>query len=107
MNNDNGVTSIEQFIDSLISEKGFAHADPAVIEQMKKDLRSELSNQIDRTVIDMFSSEQAKAFAELCENPNSTADQIQKFVADSGVDTKRAVVNTMVKFREYYLGAAA
>lgn len=94
------------FIDSLLKEKNLSGMSPEVYGQLRKDLANELKLQIDRAIITEFSEEQADAFSGLLDNQDTTDESLQEFVQKSGIDTSKVVAHTMVKFREFYLGAS-
>jgi hypothetical protein len=98
-------TGIDEFINEIVKAERFQKAAPEVLEQVKTDLKRELNDQINREAIRALNAEQAKQFGDLCDKPDTTVEEFQQFMVNSGIDLKRIAVDTMLKFREYYLGA--
>jgi hypothetical protein len=102
--NEQAKDQISVFIDDILASRDVSGLNQAVIDQMHADLRNELLNQIDRQIIEELSEDQAAAFTELCNKPETTEQDVETFMANSGLNREQIAVHTMVKFREYYLG---
>lgn len=97
--------NVEQFIDQLITDKGVSGLTDEVRAELRTDLTQRLMDQIDRAVINALPEEKAIELSEKLDDENFGDDQINDFVRDSGVDVQRISLETMLKFRELYLGA--
>ena len=97
--------NVEQFIDQLITDKGVSGLTDEVRAELRKDLMQRLADQIDRAVINALPEDKAIELSERLDDENFGDDQVNDFIRDSGVDIQRISLETMVKFRELYLGA--
>lgn len=92
------------FIDSLLEDKNLAGMTPEAFAILRKDMAGDLRKQIDHAIIDQLSEKQADAFSELMDQPDTTDDTLQQFIANTGMDVSAVVASTMARFRKYYLG---
>ncbi|MDR3298111.1 MAG: hypothetical protein LBT19_01940 [Candidatus Nomurabacteria bacterium] len=97
--------NVEQFIDQLITDKGVSGLTDEVRAELKTDLTQRLVDQIDRAVIDALPEEKAIELSERLDDENFGDDQVNDFVRESGIDVQNIALQTMLKFRELYLGA--
>ena len=97
--------NVEQFIDQLITDKGVSGLTDEVRAELRKDLLQRLADQIDRAVINALPEDKAIELSEKIDDESFGDDQINEFISNSGVDIQRISLETMVKFRELYLGA--
>lgn len=96
-------TAIDDFINELLVAKKFNGLDDAVREQARLDLLSRLSDQIDRAVIDAMSDSQIDTFTEMIDR-GASQQELQAYIAQSGVDIERVTLETMLRFRSLYTG---
>lgn len=97
--------NVEQFIDQLITDKGVSGLTDEVRAELRTDLTQRLVDQIDRSVINALPEDKAIELSEKLDDDNFGDEQINEFISNSGVDIQRISLETMVKFRELYLGA--
>lgn len=71
--------------------------------QLESDLGSQLMDQIDRAVIEALPEEKIDGLNELLDR-EAPEEEIQQYVAASGVDVQRITTETMLRFRDLYLG---
>ena len=96
--------NIDEFIESLLNDKGITDVDPEVREDLKADMKSRLEDQINRAAIAALSEEKAAELAKLVDDPDFTNEKMTKFMQDSGVNLTEVALDTMLKFRSFYLG---
>lgn len=96
--------NIDEFIESLLNDKGITNIEPDVKEKLKSDMKKQLLEQIDRAAIAALPEPKAKELAELVEKSDFTNEKMTKFVQDSGVNLTEVALETMLKFRSFYLG---
>lgn len=96
--------NIDDFIESLLNDKGITDIEPDVREELKADMKQRLLDQIDQAAVQALSAEKADELAKLIENPNFTNEEMTKFMQDSGVNLTEVTLETMLKFRSFYLG---
>lgn len=104
---ENTDAELDRFIETIVRDKHYATTSDEVKAQIKEDMKRELLYQIDRSVISQLTTKQINKFGDLCDNPNTKPEDIQNFIASSGVDTRRIAIQTMLKFGQYYLGVDA
>ncbi|MBQ6460828.1 hypothetical protein IJJ36_00105 [Candidatus Saccharibacteria bacterium] len=95
--------NIDDFIESLLNDKGITDVDPEIKEELKADMKNRLLDQINRAAIMQLSEEKAAELAELVNNPDFTNEQMTEFLQNSGVNLTEVTLDTMLKFRGFYL----
>ncbi|MDO4753313.1 MAG: hypothetical protein Q4A36_03740 [Candidatus Saccharibacteria bacterium] len=95
--------NVDEFIESLLNDKGI-EVEPEIREELKADMKKRLLDQIDRAAVQALSEEKAKELALLVEDPDFTNEKMTKFMQDSGVNLTEVALDTMLKFRSFYLG---
>lgn len=96
--------SVDEFIESLLTDKGITDIEPDIKEELKTDMKKRLLDQINRAAVMQLSEEKADELAKLIEDPNFTNEEMTKFMQDSGVNLTEVALDTMLKFRSFYLG---
>jgi flagellar biosynthesis regulator FlaF len=96
--------SVDEFIESLLTDKGITDIEPDIKEELKTDMKKRLLDQINRAAVMQLSEEKADELAKLVEDPNFTNEEMTKFMQDSGVNLTEVALDTMLKFRSFYLG---
>ena len=99
--------NIDDFIESLLNDKGITNIEPEIREGLKEDMKKKLLDQIDRAAIASLSEEKADELAKKVADPNFTNEDMTKFMQDSGVNLAEVALETMLKFRGFYLGTEA
>ncbi len=95
----------DTFIKEMLSAKQWNTAvDEDVRAQLEDDLKNRLMDQIDRAVVEAMPEEKVDGLNELLD-AEAPEDQVQQYIAQSGVDVQRVTLETMLRFRELYLGA--
>ena len=95
--------NVDEFIESLLNDKGI-EVEPEIREELKADMKKRLLDQIDRAAVQALSEEKANELALLVEDPDFTNEKMTKFMQDSGVNLTEVALDTMLKFRSFYLG---
>ena len=78
--------SIDQFLGQIIDAKQIAVDTPEVRQQLIKDLRARLMEQIDRAMISALSEEQLDRLNVMLAGDDVQADEIQEFFRQSGIN---------------------
>lgn len=94
---------IDEFIEDLLKEKGISVDDPEIKKELIKEMSEKLETEINRACIQALSEEKAKELADKVDEPSFTTEKMTKFLQDSGVNMEEITVETMQKFREFYL----
>lgn len=95
---------IDKFIKDLLDAKDLNGVDDEVRQQLEQDLKTRLLDQIDRAIIEALPEDKLSGFNALLDN-NSTAQDVQKYIIECGVDTQKVTLETMLRFRALYLGS--
>ena len=95
--------NIDEFLESLLNDKGI-EVEPEIREELKADMKNRLLDQIDRAAVQALSEEKAEELAKKVEDPNFTNEDMTKFMQESGVNLTEVALETMLKFRGFYLG---
>ncbi len=97
--------NIDEFLESLLNDKGITDIEPDIREELKADMKTRLLDQINQAAIMELSEEKAKELAELVDDPNFTNEKMTEFIQNSGVNLTEVTLDTMLKFRSFYLGS--
>ena len=95
--------ALSKFINDIIDAKNFKTLDSDVRRQLEQDLKNRLLDQIDRAVLGALPENKIDGFNELLDR-DASKQEIQQYVATSGVNTKKITLETMLRFRSLYLG---
>lgn len=99
--------SIDEFIESILNDKGITDVEPDVRNELKTEMQQRLTDQINKAAIMQLSEEKAAELAEKVDDPNFTNEQMTEFMQNSGVNLAEVALDTMLKFRSFYLGTGA
>ena len=95
--------ALSKFINDIIDAKNFKTLDGDVRRQLEQDLKNRLLDQIDRAVLGALPENKIDGFNDLLDR-NASQQEVQQYIANSGVDTKKITLETMLRFRSLYLG---
>ena len=88
--------SFDTFIKDMLNAKQWNTAvDGDVRRQLESDLKNRLTDQVNRSVIEAMPEDRIEA-------PD---EEVQRYIADCGVDVRRITLETMLRFRDLYLGS--
>lgn len=96
--------NIDDFLESLLNDKGITDVDPEIRAELKEDMKTRLMDQINRAAIMELSEEKAAELAGLVDDPEFNDEKMAKFMQESGVNLTEVALDTMLKFRGFYLG---
>lgn len=96
--------NIDDFLESLLNDKGITDVDPEIRAELKEDMKTRLMDQINRAAIMELSEEKAAELADLVDDPEFNDEKMAKFMQESGVNLTEVALDTMLKFRGFYLG---
>lgn len=96
--------SIDQFLNQILDEKKISGDTPEVRKQLVEDLRVQLMQQIDRAMINALDTEHLDQLSKALDQGIMSDQDMQNFFVQAGVDGERVALETMMRFREYYLG---
>lgn len=93
---------LEGFINELVEEKGFGTSDPAVLEQIRRDLLESVERRIDAMILANLLPEDLAAFEEVLDT--GSEEGIQAFVKEKIPDLDQKVALELLNFRTSYIG---
>lgn len=96
--------NIDDFITSLLDDKGITDVSADTRQELEADLKHRLIDQINKAAIMELSEDKASELAELIEKPDFTPEKMTDFMQNSGVNLTEIALDTMLKFRNFYLG---
>ena len=94
------------FVTELLNAKNMTGIDDGVRKQLEADLTARLLDQVDRAIVDALPDEKIDGLNALLDE-HADEQRVQQYIADSGVDVQRITLETMLRFRELYLGETA
>ena len=95
--------ALSKFISDIIDAKNFKTLDSDVRRQLEQDLKNRLIDQINRAVLEALPENKIDGFNDLLDR-GASQQEVQQYIATSGVDTKKITLETMLRFRSLYLG---
>ena len=95
---------VDDFLASLLDENGITNLEPKIRQDLIDDMRQRLFNQINKEAILRLSEEKASELSTKLDDPNFTGDDMAQFLRDNSVNLTEVALDTMVKFRGFYLG---
>ena len=95
----------DEFIESLLNDKGITNIEPDIRESLKADMKKRLEDQINRAAIEALPEEKAAELAKLVEQPGFTNEKMTEFITNSGINLTEVTLETMLRFRNFYLDA--
>lgn len=95
--------ALSKFISDIIDAKGYKTLDSDVRRQLEQDLKNRLLDQIDRAVLEALPENKIDGFNDLLDR-GASQQEVQQYIATSGVDTEKITLETMLRFRSLYLG---
>ncbi len=98
------IQPLNEFFNNLLKEKGLTNLEHSVKQSMIAEMTTLLMDQINKAAIMKLSEEQADKLARLIDDPNFTNEKMTEFIVNSGVNLTEVTLDTMLKFRELYLG---
>ena len=96
--------NVDSFIDQLLKDKGITDLEPDVLKDLREDLGKRLIDQINKAAVMQLSEEKATELANLVDDPDFTNEKMTEFMQNSGVNLTEVALDTMLKFRSFYLG---
>ncbi len=97
---------LDEFIEQLLNDKGVTDIDPDTRATLKEDMKNRLIDQINRNAIMELDDQRAEELAKLVEDPDFTNEKMTEFLEGSGVNLTEVALDTMLQFRNFYLGIA-
>lgn len=95
---------LDLFVAGIIKDKSLPIVDDEVRKQLERDLKARLVDEINRALLHALPSERLDELERIA---GADVDQsaIQKVIKDSGINVKKVTLETMLRFRDLYLGS--
>lgn len=97
------IQTIDDFIDQLLIDKGITGLEPEIEEDLKNEMKTRLTDQINKAAVMQLSEEKADELAKLVDDPDFSNEQMAEFMQNSGVNLTEVTLDTMLNFRNLYL----
>lgn len=94
---------LDTFIGEIIHAKHLIGVTEEVRAQLIRDLRDRLLDQINRAIIESLPDDKLDEFNARFNDNNASDEDLQSFINESGIDTKKIAATTMLRFRDLYL----
>lgn len=96
---------MEDFIKQLMAEHGVpADMDPKVRAHMELNLARRAAALVDKRLIEAMPESSLPGFNQLIDNPDTTHEQLQDYVAEHVPDVHAVTSQALAEFRTLYLG---
>ena len=96
---------VDQFLGQILDEQQLIIDTPEARQQIIADMRALLMDQIDQAMVNELNDEQLDSLDQLLDQPDLQDSQIQEFFRQCGINGERVAMETMLRFRQYYLAA--
>lgn len=97
--------SVDEFVESILDDKGITNVDPETRQELKEDMKNRLIDQINRAAVMRLSEEKVAELNKLMDDPGFDDEKMSEFMKNSGVNLSEVALDTMIKFRGFYMGA--
>jgi len=97
---------LDRFVRDMLAAKDLPGVDDDVREQLVKDLKERLLDQVDRAIITAIPDNKIDGFNALLDSADTTSQGIRDYISQCGVDVQRVTTNAMLRFRDLYLTPA-
>lgn len=96
---------LDTFINDIIDAKQLPGLTDEAKQGLIEEMRERLLDMINRALIDALPEDKVAAFSTLLDEETVSDEQVQSFIAQSGVDVERVTAKTMLAFRNLYLSS--
>ena len=94
---------MDKFIRQILADNGINGLDDDVMENLVKEMKEYLIDQINIAAISKLPDDKAEELKDKMSDPNFSDDDLRDFMKNSEIDLAQIALNTMLKFRNYYL----
>ena len=94
------------FAEEMMKQKGLdSELDQDTYKTLLEDLKQRMEYQVNRAIVAQLTDEDLAKIGDKLENNTATAEDLDKVIAESNVDVAETTKDTLMTFREAYLGA--
>lgn len=98
---------LDTFIKDIIDTKQL----PGITDEMKsgliEEMRERLFDLINRALVEAIPEDKVAGFDALLDDESTSDEDVQAFIANTGVDVQRVTSKSMLTFRNLYLQSAS
>ena len=98
---------LDAFAEQMMEEKGLKELDELTFNTLKDDLKERMSYQVTRAIIARLPQDKLDQLGVSLDDDTATAEGVEELIASEGIDTSEIVQDTLLTFREAYLGVKA
>ena len=95
---------LDGFVDSLIEKKNLKGLTPEGRETVARELKELVVEEINRAIIDALPDDKLDELDRITSQENFNPEDVQKLIADSGINTAKITTETLLYFESFYLG---
>lgn len=94
------------FAEEMMKQKGLdSELDQDTYKTLMEDLKQRMEYQVNRAIVAQLTDKDLEKIGDKLENNTATAEDLDKVIAESNVDVAETTKDTLMTFREAYLGA--
>ena len=93
--------NIEDFVDKLVSEKGFDTKDPEVLAQIKSDLLERVGDRVNAMIMGNIPEEKLVEFEKVLDSKDE--DKIAEYIKGQIPDIEEKTAVVLLSFRNTYI----
>ena len=94
---------LDTFIRDIIEAKQLDGISDEAKQGLVEEMRERLLDIINRALVEALPEDKVQEFSNLLDNESVTDEQVQAFIAQSGVDVEHVTAKAMLTFRDLYL----
>ena len=98
---------IENYAEGLIYEQGMGKLDKDLQEDLKKDIIERINAEINSAIADALPDDKLDEFSKMAEGGNVAPEEMQKYLADAGVDVGAVTAKAFEKVHQDFVGEYA
>ncbi|MEK9155050.1 MAG: DUF5663 domain-containing protein [Patescibacteria group bacterium] len=95
-------STLEQFVNNLLTEKGVTHAEPAVMDEFRADLTTRVSERLNAEMVALLPSEKVEELNDLLD-ADVEPDTLREFFMTNVPSYQEVFARTLIDFRTSYL----
>jgi hypothetical protein len=95
---------LDSFVDSLIEKKNLKGLTPEGRETVARELKELVVEEINRAIVDALPDDKLDELDRITSQENFNPEDVQKLIADSGINTAKITTETLLYFESFYLG---
>lgn len=94
---------LDGFVNSLIERKNLKGLTAEGRERVARELKELLTEQINRAILEALPEDKLDLIDEITSRENYSPEEIQKVIAESGVNVAKITTETLLYFESLYL----